>query len=360
MKKFVLLLLFGWLIFSLQPSFSLEAQNQDKIDDIVAKNIQASGGKDKLSKIKNYAFTAMGQRFFLSADGKMKIISGKAPAVSEIILVNKEKVVRNCFNNITEYPLLLKASYEVMAKLRSGFFTLINFKESLAYEGLKKFGARQYHVLKVNQDPLETKFFIDPDTYTLKRLVLKGLHPERVHYEVNHDFGPYQQFDSILLPSSWFLSQVGTRGKHYEISDVKFNLDLPPDFFSSLELNIGQVDIKPGLIKGNIVDFRLARNNRLTIETNITLDCLEQANIPHRSLLILKIADTQLEVKVFPDRPPREELKPGVIFMMPHIENKNLIVYILSSGYDHLAETLQPLLPLELTLKQEKNPDFLL
>jgi len=40
MKKFVLLLLFGWLIFSLQPSFSLEAQNQDKIDDIVAKNIR--------------------------------------------------------------------------------------------------------------------------------------------------------------------------------------------------------------------------------------------------------------------------------------------------------------------------------
>lgn len=351
MKKALFILLVSCLTLSFYPN--LGAQNQDQATDILAKNIQAAGGLAKIQSIKNYAFTAQNQRFYISLDGRMKITSGREPAVSEVILVDQKKVIRNCFQTVTEYSGFLQSSYQVMAKLRSGLFTLKNFKDSLEYQGLKKFGAKQHHVFKANQGPLEVGFFLDPETFQLKRLVLKGYDQEKGHYEVNHDFGPYQQYDSVFLPSSWFVSQVGTRGQYFEISDIKFNLELPPEFFSSVELNIGQVDIKPGLIKGNIVDFRLARNNRLTIDTNITWQCFEQANISPGSKVLFKLADTELELKVYAERPPREELGPGAIFMMPDIEDKHMIVYILSSDYAHLGETLEPLLPLEVKIKNE-------
>jgi|Deesub1362A_J573_1020465.scaffolds.fasta_scaffold00607_16 hypothetical protein len=350
-KSRATLILFAFIL--LVNSSSLPAQTIS-LKEIITRNIQAAGSQTQLARIKNYAFTARNQRFYLSAEGKMKITVGQNPAISEIILVNGEKVVRNCYNNISQYSELLKASYQVMARLRSGFFTLKNFQDDLQYEGLKKFGLKQHHVLSNHLGSLEIRFYLDPQTFRLKRLVLRGFDAEKGHFEVNHDFGEYQQFDSLYLPASWFVSQVGTRGQLFEISDVKFNLKLPANFFDSLELNIGQVEVKPGLIKGNIVNFNIARNNRLTLDTNITLNYLNQANIQPGSQVTLKIGDTQLAVKFYSARPPREELGPGAIFMMPDIQDKHMIVYILSTKYGHLADILKPLLPLELVAKNEK------
>ena len=334
------------LISPALPSLSLK--------EIITKNILTAGDPAQLARIKNYAFTARNQKFYLSNNGQMKITLGQPPAISEIILVNKEKVIRNSYNNISQFSELLKASYQVMARLRSGFFTLKNFQKELQYQGLKKFGLKQHHVLLTRQGPLEVRFYLDPQSFRLKRLVLRGYDAEKGHYEVNHDFGEYKPFEAVHLPSSWFVSQVGTRGQLFEISEVNFNLNLPPDFFDSLELNIGQVEVSPGLIKGNIVSYNIARNNRLTLETNITLKSLSQVNLQPGQQVILKVAGTQLAVKFYAARPPREELGPGAIFMMPDLQDKHLIIYILSTEYGHLAKVLKPLLPLELVVKNNQ------
>ncbi|MFW6159648.1 MAG: hypothetical protein ACOC57_00735 [Acidobacteriota bacterium] len=347
MKKMVSKLFFKFILFFLTGSLFLAAQPLS-LEEVVEKNL-ALAGAEKISQIENYLFRSGSENYFLSSDGIMKITEGKEPVVSEIILVEKDKVTRNCFGNIQELSGIMKVSYQAMAKLRSGLFTLKNFRDILEYRGLKKFGAKEHHVLLAEIEELETRFYLDPDDFSIKRIVLHGYYPDESLYEVNLDFGPYQNFQDFYLPQSWFVSQVGTRGQLYEISEIQFNKELPPDFFSSLELNMGEVEIGKERLKGNVVDFNIARKDRLMLSTNWTVDCLTKAGFSPGDKVILKAAEIEIPVSYFEERPPREEMGPGAIFMIPDPQDQNLIIYILSSEYSALSENLDLLLPVELT-----------
>lgn len=347
MKKMVPKIFLKFILFFLTGSLFLSAQSLS-LDEVVKKNMTWAGGEEEISQINNYFFRAGNENYFLSSNGIMKITEGKEPVVSEIILVEKDRVTRNCFGKIQEFSGILKASYQALAKLRSGLFTLKNFRDTLEYRGLKKFGGKENHVLTGKIEELEIRFYLEPDDFSIKRIVLHGYYPDESLYEVNIDFGPYEKFQGFSLPKSWFVSQVGTRGQLYEISEIQFNKELPPDFFSSLELNIGKVEIGKGRLKGNLVEFNIARNNRLMLSTNWTVDCLTKAGFSPGDKVILKAADVEIPATYFEERPPREEMGPGAIFMMPDPQDQNLITYILSSKYSALSEKLELLLPIEL------------
>ena len=81
----VLFFIFTFLAFSF-PQQTLS------IEELVEKNIQAAGGKEKISQIRHYSFNAAGRIHYMSSDGKMKITSGKAPIITEIILADRDAV----------------------------------------------------------------------------------------------------------------------------------------------------------------------------------------------------------------------------------------------------------------------------
>lgn len=317
---------------------------------IVEQNILAAGGKENLSKIQNYSFRYGPSTYYLSSDGVMKLTEGQAPIITEVILIEKDKAQRNCFNNRTEFTGLQKSIYQCLARLRAGLFTLSHFQGQLKLHGLKSFGPLELYMLSTSLGDLEAEFYLDSKDYLLKRLVLKGYDEEQNKHEENHDFGPYQEVEGVKIPSAWFASQVGIRGSSVEISDVKVNQPLEEDFFSNLDVNVGEVEIGQGSLKGNIVQSSF-RRNILTIDTNWTEVCIQKAGFKAEDKLNLQMADIEFELDFYESFPPRSELGPGSKFMTPNRRGDNYLIYLISPEFSQLAEQLEPLLIIRIKKK---------
>lgn len=342
--------LFAGLVVFLGSFLLLYAQANLSVKDIVRKNIQAAGGPEALSEVKHYSFKHDLKTYYMATSGLMKLTTGKEPVITEVILVDEDKVKRNCFNKITELAGLVKSIYQCLTKLRCGLFTLANFKDQLEFKGLKSFGPKKHYMLTTDMGKLKVEFYLDADEFTLKRLVFKGFDQSRGKYEVNHDFGPYQEINGIKIPSSWFSSQVGTRGSNYGISDVKINPSIDKDFFSSIEVNVGEVKIAEGALSGNIIESSF-RRNMLQMSTNWTDECIKGAGFKAKDKLILQMADKEIEIDFYESFPPRETIGPGSKFMVPNRRSENYLIFLISPEYKQLLEEIVPLLPIQVKRK---------
>jgi len=344
------LVYFSCLLFLLGTILLSHSQSNLSVKEIIEKNIQAAGGRENLSKVENYSFKYGLTTYYMSKVGLMKLTKGREPIITEVILVEQDKVKRNSFNKIAELTGFLKSTYQCLARLRCGLFTLENFKGQLEFKGLKSFGPENHYILSTNVGNLEVNFYLDAEEFILKRMVLKGFDPSQGKYEVNHDFGPYQEINGVKIPSSWFSSQVGTRGSNYVISNVKINQTLDKDFFSKLDLNTGEVEIAQGALSGNIIESSF-RRNMLQIATNWTDECIEKAGFKDKDKLILQISDAEIEIDFFEAFPPRSSIGPGVKFMVPNRRGENYLIYLISPEYEKLSEKLELLLPIRVKRK---------
>ncbi len=337
--------------FLLSFFFMAFSQTQVSVNEVLQKNAQAVGGMERIDAIKNFSFKDGQTTYYLSSGGQMKMTSGKDPVITEVILVNQETALRNCFNRLSDFGPLLEQTFQIRAKLYSGLFTLLKFKDELEFRGTKRFGPKEFHVLSTKTKDLEVEFYIDSTDFLLKRIVFRGHNPDFGKYEINHDLGPYQEVDGLKIPSSWFASQVGTRGDEAEISDAKLNLDLAENFFTDYSLNAGSTDFSGGILKGNIVDFESGRGGQLMISTNWTDDCFKKAGFQSGDKLILSLGESQMEVEFYTSQPPRSAYSQGAILMLPSRANENYVVYVLASGYQDLVERLEPLMALQIKKK---------
>jgi len=337
-----------FLLCLVLPSFT---QPEATVTELVTKNIQAAGGAEKIASLENFSFKAGPRTFYFSSAGQMKILTEmKKPIVTEVILVDDDKVQRNCYNNISEFGRLQKATYQTLAKLRSGLFTLARFKDELEYGGLKAFGPKKLHLLKTKVDELEVEFYLDSDEYTIERIVFNGYTPGGDKYEINHDYGVYQEIDDFNIPSSWFGSQVGTRGQLIEVSNLKFNQNLEKDFFSTLDVNVGEVKIEGGGLSGNVVDV-VFRRGMLMIGTNWTNKCVQKAGFKTNDKIILSVGGQEIDIEFYESQPPRNALGPGAKIMVPNRRDENYLVYLWSEEFKDLAETLSPLSEIQVKKK---------
>lgn len=338
------------LLFFLLSYLNSASFPELSVVDILEKNIQAAGGKEALAQVKNFSFRAGSRTHYLSSSGEMKITEGKKPVITEVILVDKEKVRRNCFNNLSEFEGLEKAVYQTIARLRSGLFTLAHFEDQLEFQGLTTFGPKNHYLLTSKVSDMEVEFYLDTDDYTLKRVVMRGYDAENDKYEVNLDFGPYQETAGIKIPSSWFRSQVGTRGQLYEITEVEINPALDKEFFSALAVNVGEVGIGEGALNGNVVEYTFQRG-MLIIGTNWTEKCMQKVGFKTKDKLILHIGEREIEVDFYESSPSRGEIGPGAKFILPNRRSENYLIYLWSQEYEELAEELEQLLPIRLKRK---------
>lgn len=346
-----------WFIFAIGLFFlsgilcHAFSQEQISAEKIIEKNTQAAGGMDRIDAFKNFSFKDGQTTYYLASGGRMKLTSGKDPVVTEVILVNQDSAIRNCFNRLSDLNPLLEQTFQIRAKLYSGLFTLLEFKDELEYRGIERFGPKEFHVLSTKTEDLKVDFYVDSKDFLLKRVVFLGHNPDSGKYEINHDLGPYQEIDGIKVPSSWFASQVGTRGETAEIVDAKWDLDLAEDFFTDSSLNAGEIDISEGLLKGNVVDYQSGRGGQLMISTNWTDDCFEKAGFQSGDKLVLLLGESQMEVDLYTSQPPRSAYGQGANLMVPARGNENYVVYVLSSGYQDLVERLEPLMAIQLKKK---------
>jgi hypothetical protein len=254
------------------------AQANLSLKEILRKNIDAAGGKAKLSQVRNLSFKSGGQRNVISAAGELKILTGKDPVITDVVLISGDRVQRNSFNSVTEVTGPQKTIYQSMAKLYAGLFSLAKFDGQLKLVGVKSFGPEKFYHLttKGPAGSVGVHFYLRTDDLVLKRLVFQGQTAEGDVYEVNYDFGPFEEVNGLRLPSTWFVSQVGTRGNLVEVSDLEVNLPLGASFFSTLDVNAGSVKAGPGYMEGNVLGV-VSSPIGIMINTNWTKRHVDQA-----------------------------------------------------------------------------------
>lgn len=339
--KIILIMLLIFLSFHSFPSSP---------DEILKKNIQAVGGNEKLSNISNLSLRASGLIFFASKDGKMKIVKGKTPVCLEVLIVDKESVRKNDIRGIKEVAEAEKLSNIFQAKLFSGIFTVSGFGRELQYNGTKNFGIKKFHELATKIGEAIVYLYVDEEDFLIKRAVISYLSPEKEKQEINYDFGSYFENEGVKTPSSWFVSRVGGRGILYEVEEIKFNEELPSQFFTDISINIGNVKISSGEVKGNLLDF-YERQGRFFILTNWTEECFEKAGIGNGDNVNLRISEKDFEFYFYKDI--NEARKAGT-FQKSNILSKTLESEFYTLFFTEpieLKESLQVLMPIELKKK---------
>jgi hypothetical protein len=354
MKRFFRTL--GYVLLSLLVCLCclIQAQTNLSLKDILEKNIQASGGKEKISQVRNFSFKAGPATYHVSSDGQMKITSGKEPIITEAILIHPDRVQRNSFNEITDVGGLDKIVYQCLAKLYSSLWTLANFEKQLSYEGVKAFGPEKLHLLTTKMEGIKIDFYLDSHEYQMKRILFQGYLTDGQKYEVNYDFGPYQELQGLKLPTSWFSSRVGARGTLFEVTDVKLNQSFGADFFSKLEVNAGQVEVTEGSLKGNVIEFRVVPNI-LYIITNWTKKHIEKAGLKTDEHLILSLDGVEKELVFYAsanELPPQNTLVQGApIMSFDARAGETYVIQFYAPDSSQISGKLAPLLPIQIKRK---------
>ncbi|MBM3285354.1 MAG: hypothetical protein FJY81_05725 [Candidatus Aminicenantes bacterium] len=338
-----------WLLFAGAGGAELP------LKDILQKNLEASGGAERLEQVENFAFKTGDRRSVVSAAGDLKLITGKDPVVTEIILVKGSDVRRNSFDGITELGDPQKAAYQTLGLLYAGLFSLKKFEGRLRLEGMKTYGPeRLYHLTTAKPGAVRADFFLRADDFTLKRLVFQGVTPDGDKYEVNYDFAPFEEIEGLMIPPSWFISQVGTRGNLVELSEARTNQPLAGDFFDSLEINIGTTEVSPGLLKGNILDTSATRFG-LTITTNWRKEDVEKAGLRTGDRLAFLAGGSEFELVFYAsarELPPQNELAGGARLMtFPPRGGDTYVIQFVGTDTAEIATKLEPLAPAEIKKK---------
>jgi len=342
-------------VFLLMALSSPSSAGEDlSLKAIVQKNIEASGGREKLSQIQNLSFRTGNTRFVVAASGEFKLSTGKDPVVTEVILVKEGRVQRNSYNTITDIPDPEKTVYLTLARLYAGLFSLWKIDGNLKLEGLKSFGPEKLYHLTAKSGALNVDFFLRPDDFYLKRLVFRGSTSDGDIYEVNTDFGPFEPAEGLNMPLSWFSSQVGTRGNLAEVTEVKLNQSLPGDFFSRLEVNVGATEAGPGQLKGNILDFNSSPRG-LSIGTNWRKSDIEKAGLRTGDKLSFLVEGVESEVVFYASESEalsQNELAQGARLMMPMPRGGDTyVIQFIAVDTAPIASKLKPLTQIEIRKK---------
>ncbi len=322
-------------------------------EEILSKNIQAVGGKERLSEICNLSIKVGDSTFYSVRDGRMKVVKGKKPACLEVLIVEKNCVKRSSIKGVKEIDGVERMTSVFQAKLFSGIFTLLGFGKELKYNGVKNFGMKSFHEFSTNIESWNFSLYIDNEDFLLKRAVLSFLTPEKEKQEINYDFSPYFDNGGVKIPSSWFVSRVGARGNLYEVEEVKFNEMLSEQFFNDFSLNIGNVEILSGELKGNILDF-YERDGRIFIVSNWTSECFEKADIGTGDNVIIKIMGKDFEFNFYKN--VEEARKEGALQrgnILSKLPDSDFYTLFISRSID-IREGLQILFPIELKKKKEE------
>src|SRR4030042_2010674 len=85
-------------------AFSGPASSGEELSlkEIIQKNLEASGGREKLGQFQNLSFKTGNTRFVISASGAIKLSTGKDPVVTEVILVKDGRGQRDSYNTIAD------------------------------------------------------------------------------------------------------------------------------------------------------------------------------------------------------------------------------------------------------------------
>jgi hypothetical protein len=267
----------------------------DEAADIVKRNVAAAGGEARLASVRTLSFSAGGSVFTATPAGTMKVVvPGLPPAVIEVTLVEPGRVRRNRLDGEADISGVDKVRLTLYARLFGGCFTLRNFAAGLRYEGVRRFGPETFHRLGADLPPMTVEFDVGTADGLLRQVALRGANPDGSRYEEFFDMGPYLDVAGVMLPSSWFRSQVGGRGSLSEIAEAAFDAPLETDFFARADVNVGEAKAGAGALEGCVLNL-LEERGGFVLVTNWTSGRAVEAGLASGESLTLTIGDLERE-----------------------------------------------------------------
>jgi len=304
-RLFVVLVVLIWaLLFAQEPGRTGAAALTD-VRDIVVRTVQAVGGKGKLDQVRSYSFRLGEQTVLVSADGRLKLLSGFEPdIVYETLLVGPEGVKKNTRGRLMGLAGVEALKWRFLAEFWSGLFTLRNVLDPLALQGVRAFGPERHYCLTSRRDGVIVSYYVDAADFLVRRMVMKTSDPATGIFEFVCELGPAEENDGLKFPSRIYLSRVGVSGTAapgaQNVSKVAFNPALPADAFSTADVNPGPVSVSPGALAGRILYVQ--PHDRLKIVflvSNWIREDIDRAGLRSGDRIRLELAGVAFEAKFF-------------------------------------------------------------
>lgn len=283
------------LIFFFQANYAVD-ETDKKVTEIISNNISASRLKENMNRVKYFSFQTGSTTYTANSDGSLKVcFSLQNPAVYEVILIEDKKVRKNSLNTITHLKGIEQRRWICLAKLFSGLFTLKNFPGPWLYIGVKTYGREQFHVLAASVAGLQAFVYIDSNDFLVKQLVLNAKDSQGRPWKQSCVFGDYIKFEGIYLPQVIYFSRIGVKGagapRSQTASHFRINPELPGDFFTTMDINIGKKSVKSGQINGQVIGAFFYDDFFTLIFTNWNLDDLRSGGFKSGDHVIISSGD---------------------------------------------------------------------
>ena len=361
-RAWVIILLIS--MFVMVSQWRADGQTVTTTKEIIKKNIEAIGGREKFREIKNFSFKAGYNNYFVSSDGKMKVLMGHEPVVIAAVLVTEDQVEENYFNQIQTIEGIEKSRLQCLARFLSGLFSLARFEEFLSYQGERSFGPEKNHIFSGKICGIDVTFSLDADSFLVRGMVLEGYTAEEGHYGISYEFGDYKEISGLKIPSSIFYAPIGAQSSSTpfpsEVSQVRANLELDDRFFSTIEVNIGEIAVAPGLLMGNIFEIMsMAPRPGIIIVTNWRTQDVKEAGLKTEEKLILTLDDLEVELTFYQtDNERRDENNYGIpdarFMTMDPLRGNLYYIYLNLTDKEeseNIKAKLMPLVPIQIRKK---------
>lgn len=299
----------------------------DRANRLIDQSVERLGGWDRFTKIKNVRFKtnyfdyrSVVTTYLADDRANFKMTVGVGPYTERVLIIKDGEIKDHNF--LTDDPLshYEKVKLTCFAKLISGAFTLIRFKDELSFAGTEKYGLKTYHILETSMYDHQIFLYLESDTFLLGRMVLTGRTASDVLYDSMYDFTDPVEVEGVSMPGYWmhsFLGAEGTEEGRNRIEGLQFNTEIEDDFWDDASLHFGSVEVKDGVITGNVVESYLhSRLQWMIMPTNIRWEDMARLDLEQHDDLIVTVEGTDYAGIYFPNKsinPARERRRPGVI-----------------------------------------------
>ncbi|HVZ57150.1 MAG TPA: hypothetical protein VG870_10865 [Chitinophagaceae bacterium] len=222
-------------VLALLVSASLHAQTAE---DIVAKHLDAIGGKDKIAQIKSLYMETSSQIMGNDAPGTTTILNGKGFRTE--VEFNGNKMIQcvsdkggwsvNPMNGGTAEAMPDEQYKSIKDQISIGG-DLVNYADKGIKISLVGKSADGYQLKLTSPDSTETSYYIDPATYYISKMVKKGdMMGQEV--EVTTTYSNYQKTDfGYVVPFQVDIDFGGAFSMTTTVKKVEVNKAVDPTLF---------------------------------------------------------------------------------------------------------------------------------
>ena len=229
-------------LFTLSALLSLTIAKAQTADDIIAKHIDAIGGKDKISQVTSMYIESNTNVMNMDAPTKTYIVNGKGYRTESDfngqslvqVLTDKGGWAINPFAGAATATAMPDDEYQGRADDLNAIDPLVNYADNggkVALAGQEKVGdVNAYKIQFTNKYNKETDYFIDPSTwYIIKTVATANIMGQPA--TVTTTLSNFQKTDfGIVIPYS-ISTDTGQFSLAITIQKVEVNKDIDPTIF---------------------------------------------------------------------------------------------------------------------------------